>query len=228
MPFALGRPLGVAGNADFQKDVLRASFAMLKNATEPTIEDYPIEAPVESGSSDWSCPVSFAVAEDESISARLLAEINLMAPWSAETRAARGRTLFGATGAGKNQVEQVAKALGEIADHGNVRDLPTGDISWQFEMPLLIRHLVDDLRTFYHEAAAAQPGNDMPDHQALNDWIFSDTALGDGIQAIAQHLTHMGDGASLMTRGFLVPEGYLAGGGSAFPTPDEMQKNIKL
>jgi hypothetical protein len=31
-----------------------------------------------------------------------------------------------------------------------------------------------------------------------------------------------------MTRGFLVPEGYLAGGGSAFPTPDEMQKNIKL
>ena len=228
MPFALGRPLGVAGDADFQKDVLRASFAMLKNAIEPTIEDYPIEAPVESSSSDWSCPVSFAVAEDESISARLLAEINLMAPWSAETRAARGRTLFGATGAGQNQVEQVAKALGEIADHGNVRDLPAGDISWQFEMPLLIRHLVDDLRTFYYEAAAAQPGDDTPNHQALNDWIFSGTALGDGIQAIAQHLTHAGDGSSLMTRGFLVPEGYLAGGGSAFPTPDEMQKNIKL
>ena len=76
MPFALGRPLGAAGDTDFQKNVLRASFAMLQSAVEPTIEDYPIEAPVESGSSEWSCPVSFAVVEDESISARLLAEIN--------------------------------------------------------------------------------------------------------------------------------------------------------
>lgn len=200
---------------------------MLQNAVEPTIEDYPIEAPVESGSREWSCPVSFAVTEDESISGRLLAEINLMAPWSAETRAARGRTLFGVTGAGPNQVEQVAKALGEIADGGNVNDLPAGDISWQFEMPLLIRHLVDDLRTFYHEAVAAQPGDNTPNHKALNDWIFSSTALGDGIQAIARHLTLAGDGASLMTRGLLVPEGYLAGGGSAFPTPAEIEKKRK-
>ena len=227
MPFALGRPLGTVGDTDFQKNVLRASFAMLQSAVEPTIEDYPIEAPEESGSSEWSCPVSFAVAEDESISARLLAEINLLAPWSAETRAARGRTLFGVTGAGPDQVEQVARALGEIADHGNVINLPAGNISWQFKMPLLIRHLVDDLRTFYHEAVAAQPGDSLPSHEALNDWIFSGTALGDGIQAIAQHLTHVGDGESLMTRGFLVPEGYLASGGSSFPTPAEMQKNKK-
>jgi hypothetical protein len=228
VPFALGRPLGVAGDADFQKNVLRASLAMLQNAVEPTIEDYSIEAPLESGSNEWSCPVSFTVPEDESISARLLAEINLMAPWSAETRAARGRTLFGVTGAGPDQVELVAKALGEIADHGRVSDLPAGDISWQFEMPLLVRHLVDDLRTFYHEAVAAQPGDRAPNHEALNDWIFSDTVLGDAIQTIAWHLTQAGDNASLMTRGFLVPEGYLAGGGSAFPTPAEIQKNIKL
>jgi hypothetical protein len=227
VPFALGRPLGTAGDTEFQKNVLRASFEMLQSAVEPTIEDYPIEAPVESGSSDWSCPVSFAVAEDESISARILAEINLMAPWSAETRATRGRTLFGVTGAGPDQVEQVARALGEIADHGNVTDLPAVDISWQFEMPLLIRHMVDDLRTFYHEAVAAQPGDTSPSHEALNDWIFSCTALGDGIQAIAKHLTHVGDGESLMTRGFLVPEGYLASGGSSFPTPAEIQENKK-
>ena len=89
-------------------------------------------------------------------------------------------------------------------------------------MPLLIRHLVDDLRTFYHEAVAAQPGDNTPNHEALNDWIFSSTALGDGIllgwKAIAHHLTLAGDGASLMTRGLLVPEGYLAGA-AAFPTP---------
>ena len=60
------------------------------------------------------------------------------------------------------------------------------------------------------------------------DWIFSGTALGDAIQAIAQHLTRAGDGSSLMTRGFLVPEGHFAGGGSAFPTPAEMIKNAKI
>ena len=40
------------------------------------------------------------------------------------------------------------------------------------------RHLADDLRTFYHEAIAAQPGPGAPNHAALNDWIFSGTALG--------------------------------------------------
>ena len=122
------------------------------------------------------------------------------------------------------QVELVAKAVGEIADQGNVSDLPAADVTWQFEMPLLIRHLVDDLRTFYHEAVAAQPGDNVPNHEALNDWIFGGTALGDAIQAIAQHLTRAGDVGSLMTRGFLVPEGYLEGGGSAFPTPAEVKK----
>lgn len=224
VPFALGRPLGVAGDPEFQKEVLRASFAMLESAVEPTIEDYPIEAPLESGTGEWSCPVNFAVAMDDSISARLLAEINLLAPWSAETRAARGRTLFGVTGVEPDQVELVAKAVGEIADQGNVSDLPAADVTWQFEMPLLIRHLVDDLRTFYHEAVAAQPGDNVPNHEALNDWIFGGTALGDAIQAIAQHLTRAGDVGSLMTRGFLVPEGYLEGGGSAFPTPAEVKK----
>ena len=61
---------------------------------------------------------------------------------------------------------------------------------------------------------AAQPGDNVPNHEALNDWIFGGTALGDAIQAIAQHLTRAGDVGSLMTRGFLVPEGYLEGGGS--------------
>ena len=117
---------------------------MLESAVEPTIEDYPIEAPLESGTGEWSCPVNFAVAMDDSISARLLAEINLMAPWSAETRATRDRTLFGVTGVEPDQVELVAKAVGEIADQGNVSDLPAADVTWQFEMPLLIRHLVDD------------------------------------------------------------------------------------
>ena len=76
VPFALGRPLGKAGDTDFQKNVVRAALGMLETATEPTIEDYPVEAPAEAQTNDWVCPVSFPVKSDESITARLISEIN--------------------------------------------------------------------------------------------------------------------------------------------------------
>lgn len=215
VPFALGRPLGTANDDDFQKQVMRASLAMLDTATLPTIQDYPLEAPEEADAEAWVCPVSFPVTNDETITARLLAEVTRLAPWSAETRTARGRTLFGVTGAGPDQIEDVARALGAIAEQGELAQVPEGDIQWQFEMPLLVRHLADDLRTFYHEAIAAQPGPNAPNHDALNDWIFNGTALGDALQAIAEHLTAKGDLMSLLVRGLLIPEGYYRGG-SAF------------
>jgi hypothetical protein len=217
VPFALGRPLGSANDAEFQKQVMRAALGMLETATEPTIEDYPIEAPAEALSGEWVCPVNFPVPNDESITARLIAEVTRLAPWSAETRAARGRSLFGVTGAAPDQIESVARALGSIADHGDLTQAPSADIDWKFDMPLLVRHLADDLRTFYHEAVAAQPGPGAPNHAALNDWIFSGTALGDALQAIAEHLTEQGAPMSLLVRGFLIPEGYYRGG-SAFQT----------
>ena len=51
VPFALGRPLGVPGDADFQLDVIRAALGLLDTATEPTIEDYPVDAPTVGASS---------------------------------------------------------------------------------------------------------------------------------------------------------------------------------
>ena len=91
-------------------------------------------------------------------------------------------------------------------------------------MPLLIRHLADDLRTFYHEALAAQPGEGAPSHRAFNDFIFGGTALGDAFQSLAERLTEEGSAVSLITRGFILPEGYYKGG-SAFPTPNELQES---
>ena len=92
-------------------------------------------------------------------------------------------------------------------------------------MPLLIRHLADDLRTFYHEALVAQPGESAPSHKALNDFIFGWTALGDAFQALAGRLTEEGSAMSLIARGYILPEGYYKGG-SAFPTPSELQEKV--
>lgn len=49
VPFPLGRPLGTAGDAAFQTDVLKAAFDLLETATEPTIVDFPHDAPGEVG-----------------------------------------------------------------------------------------------------------------------------------------------------------------------------------
>lgn len=220
VPYALGRPLGSASDPEFQKNVMRAAFDLLETATEPTIVDYPIEAPDEAGPGQWSCPLNLAIAEEDTHTARLLAEVARLKPWSAETRATRGRTLFGVTGAEPDQVDAVARALGSIADSGNISDAPDSDVDWTFEMPLLVRHLADDLRTFYHEAIAAQPGPGAPNHDALNEWIFGGTALGETLQTIAQHLTDEDSFFSKMVRGFLIPEGHFTGG-SAFPKSKE-------
>lgn len=215
VPFALGRPLGSAADPDFQTEVLRAAFGLLATATEPVIEDYAIEAPTEAGPGAWACPLSLPAPDLDTITDRLLAEVGRLAPWAAETRAARGRSLFGATGAGADQVEAVARALGQLADEGDLSTPPDVGIDWAFDMPVLVRHLADDLRTFYHEAVAAQPGPGAPNHAALTEWIFGGTALGEALQAVADHLTALDTPMARLTRGFLIPEGHYRGG-SAF------------
>ena len=218
--FALGRPLGSASDPDFQKAVLRSAFDLLETADEPTIADYPIEAPEEAGPGVWACPLNLPVSDDPTYTGRLLAEVARLRPWSTETRASRGRTLFGATGAGVDQVDEVARTLGSIADSGIVDEVSRDEVDWAFPMPLLVRHLADDLRTFYHEAIAAQPGAMAPNHDALNEWIFGGTALGDVLQAVADHLTISDLPIATFVRGFLIPEGHY-NGGSAFPTTTE-------
>jgi hypothetical protein len=215
VPFALGRPLGSAEDSDVQKNVMRQAFALLDSATAPTIADYDGPLPDEAGPGQWACPLNLGPVIDDTLTGRLIAEVGRLKTWSAQTRAARGRTLFGVSGAGPEQIDDVARALAWVADADAITDPPPGDIEWAFDMPLLVRHLADDLRTFYHEAIAAQPGSAAPHHDALNDWIFGGTALGDTLQAVADRLTQADDPMADLVRGLLIPEGRYQGG-SAF------------
>ena len=211
MSFDLGRPLGSADDPEFQKNVMRAAFDLLETATEPTIDDYPIDAPDEAEAQQWACPLNLGPVTDDSLTGRLLGEVARLKPWSAETRAARnGRTLFGASGAGLEQVNEVATALAGFAESG---ELPATDdgIEWAFDMPLLVRHLADDLRTHYHEAIAAQPGTDSPNHNALNTWIFGGTVLGETLLLAADQLTAVDSEMARVMRGLLIPEGHYRG-----------------
>ena len=226
VPFALGRPLGATDDAEFQKNVMRTAFGLLDTAVEPTIEDYPLEAPDKGLSETWSCPLNLTPEASGSLVERLLAEVARLRPWAIETRRQRGRTLFGISGAKEDQVDELARVFVAIAETGDVTSEPvTDEITWMFEMPLLLRHIADDLRTFYHEAIAAQPGSNAPAHDALNRWIFSETVLGETLVLVADGLTKAsGSPMAQLVRGLLIPEGHYRGG-SAFPKATEFPIN---
>ena len=215
VPFALGRPLGSAEDPELQRNVMRQAFDLFATATEPTIADYVGPVPDEFDAEQWACPLNLGPVVDDTLTGRLVAEVGRLKTWSAQTRAARGRTLFGVSGAAPDQIDDVARALASVADAESITDTPPGGVEWAFDMPLLVRHLADDVRTFYHEAIAAQPGADAPNHDALNNWIFGGTALGETLLAVADRLTAADDPMANLVRGLLIPEGRY-NGGSAF------------
>ena len=231
VPFYLGRPFGVPDDPDFQRDVLRAALDLLPTLTEHGIVDYPVEAPEDSFSHTWACPVSFVASDADSLGARLRGEAQRLAPWWRETHRARGRTLVGASAPVPDgpdrevtvpqHVDTLAAALVNVAE-GAPLDTPPAieepagsnpaeaatEIAWSHPMPFLLRHLVQDLRCFYQEAAAGQPGARAPSHRALNEWIFGETVLGEAIIEMGRRLTEAGDPRLRTLRFWSIPEGF--------------------
>ncbi|MPZ24751.1 MAG: hypothetical protein GEU28_14770 [Dehalococcoidia bacterium] len=52
-----------------------------------------------------------------------------------------------------------------------------------------LRPIVDDLKTFYQEAAAEQPGTEQPNPYAMNRWFYYETRMGDALYEIRDVLT---------------------------------------
>ena len=73
MPFELGRPLGVPGDAAFQTRVLRAALQLLEAPRGPVLVDFPDDAPTAAdASTPLVCPVSFASPPEDLSDADLL------------------------------------------------------------------------------------------------------------------------------------------------------------
>ena len=149
--FYLGRPFGVPGDADFQRDVLRAALQLLPTVTEHSIVDYPVDAPGDSFDDAWACPVSFEAPDADTLGGRLRAEVQRLAPWWQETHRARGRSLIGGSGGAPEQIETLAAVLAAVADGAPLDTVPDvgRDVPWTYPMPYLIRHLAQDLRSYY-------------------------------------------------------------------------------
>ena len=167
----MGRPLGVPNDAAFQRRVLLAALNLLEAPAGPVLADYAEDAPqvAEEETAGFACPVSFAKpALETGLAGAVQQEIAALTPWHELTRRNRGRsvaTLSGlnAGGAAKFLTDFIAEPRTPV-----YRD----DIS----LELALRLAVQDIRAYYLESVAAQPGA----RAALDarNWFYRETAAG--------------------------------------------------
>lgn len=176
VPFMLGRPFGAPGELEFQRQVLRALLALFEHPSGPVLEDFPHDAPdTETGSESFACPVSFAAAsnKDGGLASAMLDEIAQLAPWYELAGRRRGRTTVGIFG---KSVDEAARHVVSYVE-GKPEPPPAG---WTRGMA--VKRATDDLKAYYYEAVAAQPGNLSP--HAIEQWFWRETAAAKAFVAI--------------------------------------------
>ncbi len=190
VPFELGRPFGPPNHPEFQTDVLRTVLDLFKKEAGPALENYPRESPEPAADADeWACalplpPLQEGVTAAEQATQMVLAEMAQLRPWYYEARQRTGRTAFNSSGLELEHADEMAAFLAEFSTGGAVSP-PDGVPE---PMPAAVRVVVDDLKTFYLEAAAAQPGQMAPGSANLNGWFFHETKLGSVLYDIRDRL----------------------------------------
>ena len=182
VPFELGRPIGTPENTIFQRRVIEAALDLLTRTDTPVLLDFPEEAPAEASSANpdemWVCPVSFSnnpTDTPDTHTSRLMVEVAQLRPWYETWKRERGRTGVGLTGLDPSKLAQF---LGSFADGEKVSSpLETGRFADAFKLA------VNDLLTFYQEAANAQPGK-IGSSAELNSWFWSSTEAAKTLLAI--------------------------------------------
>lgn len=198
VPFELGRPLGVPGDAAFQHRVILAALKLLRATSGPVLADYEEEAPPidEHSAGGWACPVSFAapLANDNELPAAVSAEVQALAPWYELSVRTRERTTVGGSGVSPMDAAQLIASFRsdvECGSGGGER----------------LRHAIEDLKAYYLEAATARPG--QASSRALSDWLWGETALADLLKAVAKACSESKDeGLRRIATSALVPRAH--------------------
>ena len=169
VPFMLGRPFGAPNDAAFQRRVLMHLLSLFDAARGPVLEDFPEDAPVDPGDMQgYACPVSFeptAPSADDPAGA-LMAEIAQLAVWHEQARHRRGRTTVGIAGM---PIEDSARLVASF-----LREEKAAKPQPELALGTLLKRCCDDIKTYYFEAAGAQPG--QLSARAIDRWFWRDTA----------------------------------------------------
>ena len=101
-------------------------------------------------------------------------EIAELAPWYSLARKRRGRTTVGVFGA---TVDDAARHIASYVD--GAPDAPPV-AGWS--AGIAVKRACDDVKAYYYEAVAAQPGNLAA--KAIENWFWRETAAAKAIMAI--------------------------------------------
>jgi hypothetical protein len=203
VPFELGHPLGVPGNADFQKRVLLALLKLLEAPVGPLLEDFPEDAPESDEITILACPVNFAQAADETEEADQLKvafrrEMTAMRPWYDMAVAKRQRTTVGVSGIDLEELCDFIYAFAMGEEPENPRD----DMSLAYTLKLA----AEDLKSYYIEGITTQPGQAEASSRVLRDWFWDETVAGKVLLAVKKFCEASTDETMKMIGShFLVP-----------------------
>jgi hypothetical protein len=195
VPFMLGRPFGTPNEPDFQRKVLRALLSLFERPAGPVLEDFPEDAPAADAREDgFACPVSFASAtmKEEGLAQAMCNEIAQLAPWYDLAVRRRGRTTVGVSGMKVEDAARHAACYLDAEPKPPVVDGLTAGVA--------LKRVCDDIKAYYYEAVAAQPGN--LSGAAIDKWFWRETAAAQVFLAIQQACLKSSD-ASLQPLGKL-------------------------
>ncbi len=199
VPFELGRPLGgwitgedsnKADGADggFQLKVMSAALSLLeKPANEPVLVDFELEDPSCNIDKTWQAPAMSACKT-------VTDEVRyLYGDWQ-EWQHKNG-TKTGLSGMEISAAVDFVERFGSADPASN----PNGEMS----DTLRFRFCVDDIKTFYLEAAM---NRGLPDSQQLGQWLWNECQFGALLrQRRIENREHENDRLKLVYEKFLVP-----------------------
>jgi len=181
VPFDLGRPLGGPNDAEFQKRVLLSVLKLFEESSGPVLRDFPEDAPTAKAADVvWASPVNPArkkidLSDADAMCAAFKKEmVELRAGYDLAVKTQQ-RTTVGVSGL---EMDQIVNFIGAFLD--SIPANPREDISLAFSL----NFAVDDLKAFYYEAAAAQPGRASPTAEQLDDWFWGETAAAQVLFAV--------------------------------------------
>jgi hypothetical protein len=212
VPFELGRPFGPPRNPRFQLGVLRALLDLFNRPAGPVLDDYPLDAPDYGRAQEaWSCtlplpPSPEATTPQEHLRQSLLQEVGLLAPWYGEALRRHHHSAFGLAGLPVDRVQDMAAFVAAYAA-GEAPSLPDGARGPELQV---LRHVVDDLKSYYLEGASMQPGGEDTTSYQLNRWLYHDTWFGRALYEVRDRLAREAEEQNDPARGrvALVPNLY--------------------
>jgi len=177
---------------------------LLEAPNGPVLVDFPDDAPTAAdATTPLVCPVSFASPPEELsdvdlLRAALQREIAQLRPWYDLAVTRYGRTTVGVS---RLTPEEMGTFVGAFLD-GQAPPNPRADVP----LAALFRYAVEDLKAYYCEALAAQPGYNTVDSTTLADWFWRETTAGRVLFAVYEVCKQSAiAGMQVVATGSLIP-----------------------